>query len=64
MPSSVHLKIDAQIEESPLEKVKIGDHIVIYPHKTCPVDGVVDQGHGSMMKFLLNNGVELLLPQN
>ncbi|MBX9785888.1 MAG: cadmium-translocating P-type ATPase [Alphaproteobacteria bacterium] len=48
MPSSVHLKIDAQIEESPLEKVKIGDHIVIYPHETCPVDGVVIQGHGSM----------------
>lgn len=48
MPSSVHLKIEAQIEESPLEKVKIGDHIVIYPHETCPVDGAVIQGHGSM----------------
>ncbi|MBY0273581.1 MAG: cadmium-translocating P-type ATPase [Alphaproteobacteria bacterium] len=48
MPSMVHLKNDTQIEESPLEKVKIGDHIVIYPHETCPVDGVVIQGHGSM----------------
>lgn len=48
MPSMVHLKIDAQIEESPLEKVKIGDNIIIYPHEICAVDGIVVQGHGSM----------------
>jgi len=48
MPSMVHLKIDTKIEEAPLEKVRIGNHIVIYPHETCPVDGIVLQGHGSM----------------
>jgi heavy metal translocating P-type ATPase len=48
MPSMVHLKIDTKIEETPLEKVRIGDHIVIYPHETCPVDGIVVQGHGAM----------------
>src|SRR3989338_7868423 len=48
MPSIVHLKIKSHIEDSPLAKVRIGDQIVIYPHETCPVDGVVIKGHGAM----------------
>lgn len=48
MPSTVHCKVKDNIEEVLLEKVQIGDHIVIYPHETCPVDGIVLQGHGAM----------------
>ncbi|MBN9287289.1 MAG: metal-transporting ATPase [Gammaproteobacteria bacterium 39-13] len=48
MPSMVHQKIDNRIEDIPLVNVQIGDNIVIYPHETCPVDGIVVEGQGSM----------------
>ncbi|MBY0500655.1 MAG: heavy metal translocating P-type ATPase [Alphaproteobacteria bacterium] len=48
MPLKAHRKINGEIEDISLNKILIGDHIVIYPHETCPVDGVVIQGHGSM----------------
>lgn len=48
MPSMVHQKIDNRIEDIPLVNVQIGDNIVIYPHETCPVDGTVVEGQGSM----------------
>ena len=48
MPSMVHQKIDNRIEDIPLVHVQIGDNIVIYPHETCPVDGIVVEGQGSM----------------
>lgn len=48
MPAIAHLKTDKGIEEIPLDRIEIGQKIVIYPHETCPVDGVVIEGHGSM----------------
>lgn len=48
MPSVAHLKSDSTIQDVPLKDVVIGDTVVIYPHDTCPVDGVVVQGHGVM----------------
>ncbi|MBL0338797.1 MAG: heavy metal translocating P-type ATPase [Rhodospirillaceae bacterium] len=48
MPSIAHLKTDVGIEEIPIGDIRIGHKIVIFPHETCPVDGVVIEGHGSM----------------
>lgn len=48
MPNIVHLKISNKIEDIPLKDIKINDEVVVYPHETCPVDGVVIEGHGSM----------------
>lgn len=48
MPSTVHRRITGNIEDIPLLDIRIGDEIVVYPHETCPVDGEVIEGHGSM----------------
>ncbi len=48
MPALVHRKIAGGIEDIPLLDIRIGDEIVVYPHETCPVDGEVVEGHGSM----------------
>lgn len=48
MPSLAHRKKGESIEEIAIETIAIGDSIVIYPHETVPVDGIVIQGHGSM----------------
>lgn len=48
MPSIAHRKVDHTIEDVPLLAIKVDDYIVVYPHETCPVDGVVVEGQGSM----------------
>lgn len=48
MPAMVHKKIAGGIEDIPLLDIHIGDDIVVYPHETCPVDGEVIEGQGSM----------------
>lgn len=48
MPSIAHQKRGNQIVDIPLTSIAINDIIVIYPHETCPVDGVVIEGNGSM----------------
>jgi heavy metal translocating P-type ATPase len=48
MPSVAHIKLDGKLTDIPLDDVKIGDHITIFPHETSPVDGVVIDGHGVM----------------
>jgi heavy metal translocating P-type ATPase len=48
MPSVAHRKTNNQIEDIPLISIRVDDDIVIYPHETCPIDGVVIEGHGSM----------------
>jgi len=48
MPSIAHRRVGNKIKDIPISSIKIGDVIVIYPHETCPVDGVVLEGHGSM----------------
>jgi heavy metal translocating P-type ATPase len=48
MPSTAHRKRGERIEEITLADIAIGDEIVIFPHETAPVDGVVVNGHGSM----------------
>jgi len=53
LPASAHRKKaenvkEGQVEEITLADIAIGDEIIIYPHETVPVDGVVVDGHGSM----------------
>lgn len=48
MPTVAHRRINSQIEDIPLVNINVNDEIVIYPHETCPVDGIVIEGNGSM----------------
>ncbi len=48
MPLIAHRKTNHHIDDIELEQIKIDDEIVVYPHETCPVDGIVVEGHGSM----------------
>jgi heavy metal translocating P-type ATPase len=48
MPLKAHRKNGATIEAIALSAIAIGDEIVVLPHETAPVDGVVVDGHGSM----------------
>ena len=48
MPAKAHRKHGAKVEEIALADIAIGDEIVVFPHETAPVDGVVVEGHGSM----------------
>ena len=48
MPSKAHRKNGAKVDEIALADIAIGDEIVVFPHETAPVDGVVVEGQGSM----------------
>lgn len=48
VPSIAHRRIAGVITDIALNQIAIGDEIVIYPHQTCPVDGVIIEGSGSM----------------
>ena len=48
MPSVANRKKGARTEEIAISDIQIGDLIVVFPHETCPVDGVVVEGHGTM----------------
>ncbi|WP_370569486.1 heavy metal translocating P-type ATPase [Legionella sp. MW5194] len=48
MPSLAHRKMNNGIEDIPVVGITIDDELVIYPHETCPVDGLVIEGNGSM----------------
>jgi P-type E1-E2 ATPase len=48
MPSVAHQQVDNSLIDIAIDKIAIGDLLVVLPHECCPVDGVVVQGHGSM----------------
>jgi heavy metal translocating P-type ATPase len=48
MPSVAHRKRDGRLEDAALDTVAVGDAVVVFPHETCPVDGTVIEGHGTM----------------
>ncbi len=56
MPTIAH-RGDGDI---PVEQVKPGDELVVFPHETCPVDGVVVKGHGTMNEAYLTGEPYLL----
>jgi heavy metal translocating P-type ATPase len=62
MPTVAHRKSDGHLVDVPLEAVAVGDTVVVFPHETCPVDGVVADGHGTMDESYLT-GEPFLLPK-
>jgi heavy metal translocating P-type ATPase len=48
MPSVAHRRHDSTIINVPLDEIRIGDTLTVYPHEICPVDGVVIAGEGIM----------------
>ncbi len=48
MPSTAHRKTDSQVEDVPLQDVRVGDVLLVFPHEVCPIDGTVLDGHGVM----------------
>ncbi len=48
MPNTAHRKVGEKIEEIAIVDIRVGDHIVVFPHETSPVDGTVVEGHSSM----------------
>ncbi|HWI57165.1 MAG TPA: heavy metal translocating P-type ATPase [Bacillota bacterium] len=53
MPSVAHRKEGSRIIDVALEEIAVGDTLVVYPHGTCPVDGLVLAGHGMMDESFL-----------
>lgn len=47
-PTTAHLKKSGVIEDISVDKIVIGDTILIFPHEICPVDGEVILGNGVM----------------
>lgn len=48
MPSMAHRRRDGQLSEISVTAIEIGDEVIVFPHETCPVDGVVTEGYGVM----------------
>ncbi|HWB53755.1 MAG TPA: heavy metal translocating P-type ATPase, partial [Tepidisphaeraceae bacterium] len=48
MPTIAHLKRDNKREDVALDRVAVGDSVMVLPHEICPVDGIVLEGHGVM----------------
>ena len=48
LPTIAHRKGEGQTEDVPLEAIRKGDWIAVFPHEVSPVDGVVLEGHSTM----------------
>jgi heavy metal translocating P-type ATPase len=48
MPSTVHKRVAAAVEDIALDRVQCGDILVVFPHEICPADGIVVEGRGRM----------------
>jgi len=53
MPETAHRKSGHELSDIKLEEISIGDTLVVFPHETCPVDGVVVEGNGKMNEAYL-----------
>lgn len=62
LPSVAHRKEDDHTRDVPLSAVAVGDVLVLFPHETCPVDGVVLDGRSTMNESYLT-GEPYLLPK-
>ncbi|MEO7963107.1 MAG: heavy metal translocating P-type ATPase, partial [Gemmatimonadaceae bacterium] len=62
LPSIAHRKTEAGVSDVPLSDVAVGDALVIFPHDTCPVDGIVLEGKSTMNESYLT-GEPFLLPK-
>jgi heavy metal translocating P-type ATPase len=60
MPSVAHRSRGGAIQDVPIDAVAVGDLVVVFPHETCPVDGAVTDGHGTMDESYLTGEPYLL----
>jgi heavy metal translocating P-type ATPase len=62
MPLVAHRRENDQVSEVPLNDVRVGDTLLVYPLEICPVDGVVIGGHGVMDESYLT-GEPFMMPK-
>ena len=62
LPAVAHRRNNGGVEDAPLAEVAVGDALVVFPHETCPVDGVVLDGRSTMNESYLT-GEPYLLPK-
>lgn len=52
-PSIAHRIDNGQTANISVDSIQIGDHLAVYPHEICPVDGTVVTGTGTMDESFL-----------
>ncbi|MFO0805275.1 MAG: heavy metal translocating P-type ATPase [Gemmataceae bacterium] len=60
MPTVAHRSRNGTIEDVPIDAIAIRDQVIVFPHETCPVDGIVIDGHGTMDESYLTGEPYLL----
>ena len=48
MPTRAHRRVDGTTTDVALDDIAPGDVLVVFPHETCPVDGIVVEGRSTM----------------
>jgi len=62
MPSLAHRRLDGRVEDVALDAIRVGEHVIVFPHEISPVDGVVVEGHGVMDESYLT-GEPFMMPK-
>ncbi|HEU5457486.1 MAG TPA: heavy metal translocating P-type ATPase, partial [Terracidiphilus sp.] len=52
-PSIAHRIVEGIAKDIAVAEIAVGDHLVVYPHEICPVDGTVISGSGTMDESFL-----------
>jgi heavy metal translocating P-type ATPase len=60
MPLVAHRSRGGALEDIPLDAIAVGELVVVFPHESCPVDGTVTDGHGTMDESYLTGEPYLL----
>ena len=60
MPAVAHRTRGGMLSDVALPDVAVGNLVVVFPHETCPVDGIVTEGHGTMDESYLTGEPYLL----
>lgn len=53
MPQVAHRRTGTNVSDVKLGDIAVGDTLVVFPHETCPVDGLVIEGTGKMNEAYL-----------
>ena len=53
MPSIAHRIAGQSTTDIPVNEIRVGDRLIIFPHEICPVDGTVEFGDGTMDESFL-----------
>ena len=60
MPTRAHRRVDGTTSDVALDDIIAGDLLVVFPHETCPVDGIVVEGRSTMDESYLTGEPYLL----